>query len=118
MDPRVTSVRQKINYVGKNVIIRRVAAAPAGQRPVFLDVTVKAVVNGAKPAEVIGGQSGILQVDRVVIIAALDVIEAKWPWPVRHGDKIIIDGAPATVQSVDVRNIGADDAMAVMTVRG
>ena len=118
VDPRIARVTAAIGKIGKPVTLRRITATPSGQPPIYLDVVVNAVVNNFQPSELIGGQSGIVQGDRKVTIASQQIIDAQWPWPVKTGDKVIIDGKPGTVQGMDMRNIGADDAMVVLTVRG
>jgi hypothetical protein len=111
-DPRADAVYAACGKVGETVIVRRLTGTTV-QIP--FDVTVKAVVRGYGPEELVGG---VQQGDRKVIMSQREMENAQWCWPVKPQDRIIIDGKATVVQSVDGRKIGEDIAMYVIQTRG
>jgi hypothetical protein len=111
-DPRIATIYDAISRVGETVILRRLAGTTV-QIP--LDVTLKAVVRGYGPEELVGG---IQQGDKKVILSQVDMENSQWCWPVKPQDRVIIEGRPTVVQSVDKRKISEDTAMYVLQVRG
>ncbi len=111
-DPRIATIYDAVNRVGETVILRRLTGTTV-QIP--LDVTLKAVVRGYGPEELVGG---IQQGDKKVILSQVDMENSQWCWPVKPQDRVIIEGRPTVVQSVDKRKISEDTAMYVLQVRG
>jgi hypothetical protein len=111
-DPRIATIYDAINRVGETVILRRLSGTTV-QIP--LDVTLKAVVRGYGPDELVGG---IQQGDKKVILSQVDMENDQWCWPVKVQDRVVIEGRSTVVQAVDKRKIGEDAAMYVLQVRG
>lgn len=108
-DPRISTIYDAVNRVGETVVVRRLT----NQIP--FDVTLKAVVRGYGPDELVGG---IQQGDKRVILSQVDMEKTQWCWPVKVQDRVIIEGRSTVVQAVDKRKIGEDAAMYVLQVRG
>ena len=111
-DPRIRSVHAAIQRVGETVIVRRVTGI-SPQIP--LDIQIKAVVRDYTAQELLGG---LQQGDRHVTISQLDMENAQWCWPVKIGDRIIIDNRTMMIKGIENRKIGNDIAMVVLQVRG
>lgn len=111
-DPRIARVSAALAQVGETVVVRRLTGA---NPQIPLDCSVKAVVRGYAPQELVGG---IAQTDRKVTISPAEMARAQWPWPVKKDDRILIDGKATVVQSVEVRKIGDAPAMLIAQVRG
>ena len=111
-DPRIARVSAALAQVGETVVVRRLT----GTNPqIPLDCSVKAVVRGYAPAELVGG---ISQSDKKVTISHAEMSRVQWPWPLKKDDRVLIDGKAAVVQSVELRKIGNDVALCVAQVRG
>lgn len=108
-DPRIDRIYSACNRIGETVVFRRLTGV------IPLDVTVRAVVRGYGPDELVGG---VQQGDRRVTLSQREMEQAQWCWPVKVQDRVIIEGKPTVVQSVDKRKIGDDVAMYVLQVRG
>lgn len=111
-DPRIARVSTALAQVGETVVVRRLTGA---NPQIPLDCSVKAVVRGYAPQELVGG---ITQNDKKVTISHAEMSLAQWPWPLKKDDRVLIDGKAAVVQSVELRKIGDDVAMCVAQVRG
>jgi hypothetical protein len=81
----------------------------------FTDVAVKARVAGFEPKDLVGD---IQQGDRSVVIGNAEIAAAAWPGPPKRGDRVLIDGLPFTVVSVDTLKLGEEIARHNLVVRG
>jgi len=95
---------------GESVVLRR----PTG-KGLHIDVDCVARVDQFQPHELIGG---VIQGDRNVILANLEIEVRQWPGPPRRGDQLIIGGRTTTVQGVDTISIGDRIVRHNIQVRG
>jgi hypothetical protein len=105
------ATRRQILRTGQPVTLRRMSGATA------TDVACTAVVRGYAAQELAAG-SGLQQGDRMVVITNHEIAAAAWPGPPRRGDRVVIAGATATVQSVETRYLVAAIDRHVLQVRG
>jgi len=84
---------------GHDVTFARVGLAPPNPNPTTIaSATVKAIVSGYKPEELI---NGITLGSRKIIVSVLALQKASFPLPVVKGDKITASGEELRVESVD-----------------
>lgn len=100
---------------GRPMTLRRNTLGPNNtQYP--LDVTVYGTTENYTPNELIGG--AITQGDTKVTITGTEMTAAQWPAPPKTGDKIIIDGKPRNVGSVEPKYFGSEVLVYVLQVTG
>lgn len=98
---------------GQTVTLRRQTIV----NPVtYREVTVTAVVRKYRPEELAGT---IVQGDRQVIMSDSEIAADGWPGPPQVNDRVVIDGATATVvKAVDTIKVGATTVRHNLTVTG
>lgn len=98
-----------IDRAGQTVTVRRIIGTTTQTHQ---DATVKASIRNYQPQDLIGP---IQQGDREAII---NPSAEGWPWPVKAGDVVIIDGAVTNVKQVETRHWREEVAFYVATCRG
>ncbi|TIM07609.1 hypothetical protein [Mesorhizobium sp.] len=79
---------------GEDAKLRRVTLGPNAIQIPF-DVDVRASIRPLKPEELVGA---IDQTWSRVVLSPTDINRARWPLPIRKGDKIIQDGKIRNVE--------------------
>lgn len=88
-----------IDRVGHDVTFTRTGLVPPNPNPTTIaSVTVKAVVSGYAPAELI---NGITLGSRKIIVSEQALSAAGFPTPVVKGDKVTSLGKEMSIQAVD-----------------
>lgn len=91
--------RAAIERVGHSVTFTRTGLVPPNPNPtVIASVTVKAVVSGYKPTELI---AGITLGSRKIIVSEQALSEGGFPVPVAKTDKVTSLGKEMSIQAVD-----------------
>ncbi|MBP6818343.1 MAG: hypothetical protein KBC46_03465 [Ferrovibrio sp.] len=106
------SISAFIRRRGRDVVLRRLSG---GAQPSHLDVVVKAVIRGYKPSEITGT---LQQGDRLLFAGNTEIAEARWPGPPKRGDVVLDGGKAFTIVAPDIRFIGGEAGLHVLTIRG
>jgi hypothetical protein len=110
----IADLDEAVAEAGQDITLRRVTGT--SQQASF-EVKIRAAVRGYRPNEIVNG-SGIIQGDRKVIMSPTEMLDRKWPWPPKNGDKAVINGSTVAVQSVNQVVVGGELVRIELQVRG